>query len=91
MTKITKKGELNEFNSCPASPLPGKDMCINHLKDVSSLPAERMDYGPLTRQRRKEIGLNIDLLSTEFGCRKSKDVTVRTERSKTAGMLYCYR
>ena len=91
VTKITKKGEMNEFVACPASPLPGKDRCISHLKDASSQPIERLDYGIMTRSKRRELGLAIDLLSTNFGCRKSKDVAVRSERSKTAGMLYCYR
>lgn len=91
VTKNITKGELNEFIACAESPLPGKDKCLHHLEDESRTPPERMDYGMMTRARRKELGISIDLLTTEEGCRKREAITVRTARSKTAGMLYCYR
>ena len=45
----------------------------------------------MTRSKRQELGISIDLLTTEEGCRKRENVTQRTDRSVTAGMIYCYR
>lgn len=89
--KNKNKGELNEFIACSQSPLPGKSKCLKHVNDESSNPQERLDYGVMTRAKRQELGISIDLLTTEEGCRKREAITQRTERSKTAGMLYCYR
>lgn len=90
--KIKNKGQLNEFIACSSSPLPGKDKCLQHYKNESeSIPQERIDFGVMTRAKRQELGLSIDVLTTDEGCRKRENVTQRTERSKTAGMIYCYR
>ena len=92
--KITTKGKLNEFLECAASPLPGKDLCRNHIKvqvQEANSTAERLDLGTMTRSRRKELGLSVDLMTTEMGCRPRDKVTQRLSRSKTAGMMYCYR
>ena len=89
--KNIEKGKLNEFVSCAASPLPGKDKCLKHLETETIDAEERLDYGMMTRARRKELGISIDVLTTEEGCRKREAITQRAERSKTAGMLYCYR
>ena len=66
--KIIRKGELNEFLECAASPLPGKDRCSKHL-DVEKNPTteERIDFGMMTRSKRKELGVHIDMLTTEEG------------------------
>ena len=53
--------------------------------------SERLDFGKLTRSRRVALGIDIDYLLTGEGCRKRENITQRTERSKTAGMIYCYR
>ena len=45
----------------------------------------------MTRLKRKELGIDIDFLTTEDCCRKRDAITQRTVRSKTAGMIYCYR
>ena len=37
------------------------------------------------------MGLDIDVLTTEDGCRKREAINVRSNRSKTAGMLFTYR
>ena len=31
--KVVKKGELNRFEECSETPLPGKDRCAKHLSD----------------------------------------------------------
>lgn len=89
--KITNYGEFNEFTACSNSPLPGHQFCQTHMDNKSGETCERLDIGVMTRQRRKELGLDIDQLSSSEGCRKQEDITVRSQRSKTAGMLYCYR
>ena len=90
--KVIKKGKLNEFLECAESPLPGKDKCYKHLRDSDEGDTvERLDFGMMTRGKRKELGINVDFLTTEEGCRKRDNITQRTERSKTSGMLYCYR
>lgn len=86
--KKKRKGELNEFLACQESPLPGKDKCLQHLNDESSVGKERLDFGMITRAKRKELGISIDVLTTEEGCRKREAITQRTERSKTAGKSY---
>ena len=87
--KITNKGQLNEFLSCHLSPLPGKTKCLHHYKnELENLPQERIDFGVMTRSRRQKLGLSIDVLTTDEGCRKRENVTQRTERSKTAGTVY---
>lgn len=90
--KVTAKGKLNEFLECAASPLPGKKLCLYHLKEQeASATTDRLDLGTMTRSRRKELGLAVDLLTTEMGCRSRENITQRLCRSKTAGMMYCYR
>ena len=90
--KIIRKGELNEFLECAESPLPGKTKCFKHQTDSDiNEKVERSDFGMMTRTRRKELGIHVDFLTTEEGCRKRDNITQRSERSKTAGMMYCYR
>ena len=90
--KVIKSGHLNEFIECARSPLPGKDRCNLHIRETEiDTTEERLDFGAMTRSRRKELGIDVDFLTTEEGCRKRENITQRTERSKTAGMIYCYR
>ena len=90
--KVIKSGHLNEFIECARSPLPGKDRCHLHIRETGNdITEERLDFGTMTRSRRKELGIDVNFLTTEEGCRKRENITQRTERSKTAGMIYCYR
>ena len=105
--KVRTVGELNHFNCCVNSPLPGKLFCAVHLNDKAGETSIRLDHGVLTRARRKELGLEIDCLSSTVGCRKPDKVMtrchslsyiyscfyplLRSKRSKTAGMLYALR
>ena len=89
--KITNAGKLNEFTACSRSPLPGHNFCQIHMNDKPGEVADQLDASRMTRQRRKELGLDIDELSSNAGCRRKENINVRTKRSKTAGMLYCYR
>lgn len=89
--KITNFGSLNEFTACSNSPLPGMQYCRTHTGDKQGDAEERLDTGMMTRAKRKELGLDLDFLTTTEGCRKREAITVRTQRSKTAGMLYTYR
>ena len=68
--KNVKKGELNEFIVCADSPLPGKTKCLYHSNKIETgeMP-ERIDFGIMTRSRRKELGISVDLLTTGEGCR----------------------
>ena len=86
-----QKGQLNEFIACERNPLPGKNKCELHMNEEATQNEERLDFGALTRAKRKELGISIDLLTTEEGCRQRDAITQRTDRNKTAGMLYCYR
>ena len=65
--------------------------CRTHTGDKQGDAEERLDTGMMTRAKRKELGLDLDFLTTTEGCRKREAITVRTQRSKTAGMLYTYR
>ena len=38
-----------------------------------------------------ELGIEVDQLTSNEGCRKEEAITVRKERTVTAGMLYMYR
>ena len=89
--KITNRGELNQFTACSNTPLRFKQFCKNHIDDKSGEVKERIDVGVMTRQKRRELGLDVEELTSNEGCRKKENITVRTVRSKTAGMLYCYR
>ena len=89
--KLTNFGQFNEFTACSNSPLPGFRFCTAHMDDKAGDTNERLDTGVMTRQRRKELGLHVDELTSMQGCRKREAITVRSQRSKTAGMLYCYR
>ena len=89
--KITNFGSLNEFTACSNSPLPGQDYCRAHMNDKEGDSGSRLDIGMMTRAKRKEHGLDLDFLTTTEGCRKREAITVRSKRSKTAGMLYTYR
>ena len=86
-----QKGELNQFTACSASPLPKMKYCALHLADMEAEDVERLDTGRLTRAKRKELGILIEELTTEQGCRKREMITQRSSRSKTAGMLFAYR
>lgn len=92
--KVISPGQLNQFIECARSPLAGKDKCFKHISGAGGDDkSERLDFGKLTRSRRVALGIDIDYLTTEEGCRKRENITQRTgtERSKTAGMIYCYR
>ena len=71
--------------------MPKMQYCSAHMKNVEAPLEERLDTGRLTRSKRKEFGISVDQLTTELGCRKKEAITVRTTRSKTAGMLYAIR
>ena len=74
--KNVQKGELNEFIVCSASPLPGKTRCCQHdLSNEDGEVDERIDFGRMTRSRRKDLGLSLDVLTTDTGCRY--DLTTR--------------
>ena len=74
------------------SPLPEKVMVAKHLNEPNEDSLnERLDLGVITRSRRKLLGLNVDMLTSSEGCRKEKNITPQSHRSKTAGMIYCYR
>ena len=82
---------MNEFTACGNSPLPTKHFCEVHMNDQSGDTADRLDLGMMTRAKRKEMGLDINFLTTTEGCRKREAINVRSHRSKTAGMLFTYR
>ena len=88
---IKNAGHLNEFTSCAASPIQGSNFCEEHKNGKVGDTIERLDLGRITRSKRKELGLEIDLLTTETACRKPSAITVTKDRSKTAGMVYCFR
>ena len=88
--KIASSGNLNQFTACAATPLPGKIFCQNHLDSSAETQIERLDVR-ITRQRRKELGLDLEELTTSEGCRKRECITQQAKRSKTAGMTYCFR
>ena len=75
--KETALGELNQFNCCINSPLPGKIYCSTHVNNKSGDTTERLDHGVLTRAKRKELGLDADCLSSTVGCRKPDKITTR--------------
>ena len=89
--KITNRGHLNEFTCCHHSPLPGRAHCREHDSELDAPTEERMDYGPITRNRRRELGIPFDQLKMDEACRKREAVAVRSSRSRTAGMLYMMR
>ena len=89
--KVTSYGSLNEFTACSNSPLPSKRYCTAHMNEKSGDSDVRLDIGIMTRAKRKELGLDLDFLTTTEGCRKREAITVRSKRSKTAGMLYAIR
>ena len=55
--------------ACPEAPLPSKLYCKNHLGDVEHACEERLDTGVMTRGRRKQLGLDVEELTTDLGCR----------------------
>ena len=89
--KISNVGELNQFTACSNSPVNGLQFCKIHMDDKSGDVKERLDIGVMTRQRRRELGLDVEELTSTEGCRREENITVRSQRSKTAGMLYCFR
>ena len=91
VVKSKSYGELNEFTACSQSPMPGKSVCEKHNENESQEPIERTDLSVITRSRRREMGLSIDQLTSGEGCRKLENINQRTDRKKTAGMLYAYR
>lgn len=88
--KIISFGELNQFRACSNSPVPGGTFCSNHVGNQNGEADERLDVR-ITRSKRRELGIDVDFLTTTEGCRKRENVNVRSQRSKTAGMLYAYR
>ena len=89
--KLIRKGQLNQFTACSASPINGKRFCINHEDDKEGENIERLDTGRMTRSKRRMLGLEWEELTTDDGCRKREAITVSSKRSKTAGMSYCFR
>lgn len=89
-SKIVTKGKLNEFTACASSPLTGKLYCDQHMGEKMGESIERLDTR-MTRARRRQLGLDVDELTTEFECREKEDITVRKTRARTAGMMYAYR
>ena len=88
--KIISRGELNQFRACSNSPVPGDIFCNDHKENKEGESAERLDVR-ITRAKRRELGIDLDFLTTTEGCRKRENVNVRSQRTKTAGMLYAYR
>ena len=88
--KIASTGNLNQFSACAATPIPGKIFCQNHLDSSAETLIERLDVR-ITRQRRRELGLDLEELTSSEGCRKRECITQQAKRSKTAGMTYCFR
>ena len=66
-----------------------KNVCEVHINDEAGDTPDRL--GVMTRGRRAEMGLDINFLTTAEGCRKRDAINVRSDRSKTAGMLFAYR
>ena len=89
--KISNVGRLNEFTACTSSPLPKKNFCANHTEDKSGESSQRLDLGRLTRSKFKELGLDLQELTSADACRKREAINVRKVRSKTAGLVYCFR
>ena len=90
--KITNYGELTEFTACCRSPMGLKGIfCKEHVNGKTADSGLRLDQGCMTRKRCKELGLDIETLTSKHGCRKELNITKRTEKSKTAGMLFAYR
>ena len=89
--KLVNHGELNEFTACSNSPERKENFCDLHLKDENATPVEVENQGMLTRSKRKELGLDDYVLTSDNGCRKRENINIRTTRAKTAGMLFCYR
>ena len=75
--KITNRGSLNEFVCCINSPLPKNDFCANHLREQAGATSERQDMGMMTRNMRKQMGLEVDFLTTSEGCRKRELINIR--------------
>ena len=89
LLNILHIGKLNEFTACINSPMNGEIYCRDHLGEKSAPSTERIDV-KITRQKRRELGLDVDQLH-EAGCRKTEDITVRKSREKTVGMIFAYR
>ena len=67
--KITNAGHLNEFTACSNSPLPQIQYCQAHMDEGTGDTVERLDTGVMTRARSKELGLDLEELTTSEGCR----------------------
>ena len=68
---MVKKGELNEFLACHLSPAPGQTLCALPMKASPPETLEdRLDEGMMTWGRKKKLGLEEQVLTTEKGCRK---------------------
>ena len=90
--KLVSRGSLNTFNECSNNPLPGKSKCgLHDMQESSNDADERVDLCRVTRSMRKELGLDVETLTSEMGCRKKENIHQRQERNKTAGMIYAYR
>ena len=61
------------------------------MQESSNDADERVDLCRVTRSMRKELGLDVETLTSEMGCRKKENIHQRQERNKTAGMIYAYR
>ena len=89
--KIVNQGQLNEFTACTNSPMPQMMYCSAHMNNSEGVLEERLDTRRLTRSKEKDLGISLEELTTDLGCRKREAITMRTVRSKTAGMLYAIR
>ena len=78
-------GELNKFSACGNYPVTGQKYCSLHLEKNDCSVVETTYEGVITRAKRKELGLDVDFLTTSEGCRKRDAINMRTSRSKTAG------
>ena len=89
--KITNIGEFPKFNACSNPPLLGQAFCEVHINNNCGAVEERLDTGIMTRKRLKELGLSLEELTSDEGCRKRENISIRKDRTVTAGMMYMFR
>ena len=87
-------GQFTLFHACDRTPLLGKLTCEIHkelMEPMEPTEDEEMYIGPMTRAKAKTYGLEVELISSNEGCRKPEKVTVQSSRTVTSGMLYVLR
>ena len=87
--KLTSYGDLNQFICCTNSPITGKSFCEAHEDDKICEPESRLDHGIMTRAKRKELGIDLDCLSSMVGCRKTDNVNKRYVSKYVVGSYEC--